>query len=225
MNVKGRHEHKLYINVFDYMQLSAHLKHIAQLDKNSLGNHGYKVRSLYFDNYSDKAVVDKLSGLSRREKFRIRLYNDDSSFIRLERKAKANRLCFKEKTAITKEQCESILGGRFNVLKEGQNPLFLELYAKICYQNLRPKTIVDYTREAYIYPAGNVRITFDKNVKVSNNVQGFFDPDLVTIPAAKATILEIKYDGFLPEIIHQVIQIGDRHEREFSKYLVSRLVH
>ncbi len=224
MNRKGRHEHKLYINPADYLQLSARLKHIAQLDKNSLGNDGYKIRSLYFDNYSNKAVMEKLSGLSRREKFRLRLYNDDSSFIRLEKKAKANRLCYKEKAPITKAQCESILAGRYDVLKEGRNPLFWELYTKMNYQNLRPVIIVDYTREAYIYPAGNVRITFDKNIKASNNVQGLFDPELVTIPAARAMILEIKYDGFIPEAIRQVIQITNRHEREFSKYLVSRLV-
>ena len=118
MSKKGRHEHKLYINMADYIQLSSQLKHIAQLDKNSLENTGYKIRSLYFDNYSDKAVVEKLSGLSRREKFRIRLYNDDSSFIRLEKKSKANKLGYKEKAPITKTQCENILAGRIDVLKE-----------------------------------------------------------------------------------------------------------
>lgn len=224
MSKKGRHEHKFYINVSDYMQLSSRLKHIAQLDSNSLDNKGYKIRSLYFDNYSDKAVVEKLSGLSRREKFRIRLYNDDSSFIRLEKKSKANRLCYKEKAPITKEQCENVLASRSDVLKDEQNPLFWELYTKMNYQNLRPKIIVEYTREAYMYHAGNVRITLDKNIKTSNNVRGLFDPDLVTMPAADAIILEVKYDGFIPEIIRQVIQVASRHEREFSKYVVSRLV-
>ena len=211
MSKKGRHEHKLYINMTDYMQLSSRLKHIAQLDKNSYGNEGYKIRSLYFDNYSDKAVTEKLSGISRREKFRIRLYNDDPSFIRLEKKSKIKRLCYKENTLITKAQCQAILAGSLESLKEGQDPLFLELYTKIRYQNLRPKTIVDYTREAYIYPAGNVRITFDSHIKTSNNVQSLFDRELVTIPAANAIILEIKYDGFIPEIIRQLIQIGCRH--------------
>lgn len=224
MNEKSRHEHKLYINLSDYMQLSSKLKHIAQLDKNSAEGNGYKIRSLYFDNYADKAVMEKLSGLSRREKFRIRLYNDDASFIRLEKKSKANRLCYKESAFITKEQCHEVLEGRYDFLKEGPDPLFLELYTKIINQNLRPKTIVDYTREAYIYPAGNVRVTFDKFIKTSNKVQGLFDPMLVTVPAANAIILEIKYDGFIPEIIRQTIQIGNRHETEFSKYVVSRLV-
>lgn len=224
MEKMGRHEHKLYINITDYTQLKSRLKHIAQLDRNSLGNEGYKIRSLYFDNYSDKAVMEKLAGLSRREKFRLRLYNDDSSYIRLEKKAKANRLCYKENAIITQEQCESIISGRYNVLKESTNQLFLELYTKISYQNLRPKVIVDYTREAFIYPPGNVRITLDSNIKSSNNIHGLFNSDLVTVPAAEGIILEIKYDGFLPEIIRQIIQIGDRQEREFSKYIVSRLV-
>ncbi len=224
MKTIGRHEHKLYINMADYLEIRARLKYLAQLDKNSVGASGYKIRSLYFDNYSDKAVTEKLSGLSRREKFRLRYYNDDPSFIRLEKKAKSNRLCYKENCLITQEQCQRLLAGDYTVLKEGQDPLFFELYSKISYQNLRPKVIIDYIREAYIYPAGNVRVTFDSKIKSSNNVQGFLEPNLVTVPAAQAFIMEIKYDGFIPEIIRQLIQTGTRHETEFSKYLVARLV-
>lgn len=224
MAQNGRHEHKLYVNVADYLQISSRLKHIAPLDMNSQGENGYKIRSLYFDNYADKAVTEKLSGQSRREKFRIRYYNDNPSFIRLEKKAKANRLCYKSNVRISKEECEAILARRFHILAIKEDPLFLELYSKIKYQNLRPRVIVDYMREAYVYPTGNVRITFDRHIKTSDNVQGIFDPDLVMIPAAKATILEIKYDGFLPEVIRQVLQVGNRRETEFSKYVVSRLV-
>lgn len=224
MSKKARHEHKMYINTSDYMQLSSRLKYIAQLDENALDDGAYKIRSLYFDNYSDKAVMEKLSGVNRREKFRIRFYNDDPSFIRLEKKSKLNRLCYKESTTLTREQCERLLNGDFGVLKDGQKPLLIELYTKMYYQNLRPRTIVDYKREAYIYPAGNVRITFDRDIRTSNNVRGLLNPELVTIPAANATILEIKYDGFIPEIIRQIVRMDNRNETEFSKYVVSRLV-
>ena len=112
----------------------------------------------------------------------------------------------------------------FEVLKDGQIPLLMELYAKMHYQNLRPKTIVDYKREAYIYGAGNVRITFDRDIRTSNNVHGLFNPELVTIPSANSTILEIKYDGFIPEIIRQIIRVDSRKETEFSKYVVSRFI-
>ncbi|MBC8587572.1 polyphosphate polymerase domain-containing protein [Paratissierella segnis] len=224
MGKKARHEHKMYINIPDYMGLVSKLKYIAKSDNNALEDGRYKIRSLYFDNYMDKAVMEKFSGVSRREKFRVRLYNDDPSFIRLEKKSKFNRLCYKESETLTKEECKKILNGEYSFLKEKKELLFIELYTKINYQNLRPKIIVDYKREAYIYSAGNVRITLDSDIRMSNNVNGIFDPKLVTIPSADAIILEIKYDGFLPEIIRQIIRIDNKNETEFSKYGVSRLV-
>jgi hypothetical protein len=92
------------------------------------------------------------------------------------------------------------------------------------YQNLRPTNVVTYRREAYRYHAGNVRITFDSQIKTSNNVNGFLNPDGAVIPATDKIILEIKYDGFLPDIIRDIVQIGWRNQLEFSKYVVSRLV-
>ena len=220
----GRHEIKLYVNTADCAQLRARLRTIAKPDEHAVDDSGYDIRSLYFDNYSDKAVIDKLSGQSRREKFRLRYYNGDTSFIRLERKSKDNKLCNKETAVVTQEQCMSILLGDYECLKVPDDPLLMEMYTKIRYQNLRPKSIVDYHREAYAYRAGNVRVTFDSNIRTSNSVIGFLNPHLVTIPAAGAIIMEIKYDAFLPDIIRDALQIGWRNQAEFSKYVVARLV-
>ena len=222
--MEGRHEIKLYVNAADCAQLRTRLRAIAKPDEHAVNDRGYDVRSLYFDNYSDKVVVDKLSGQSRREKFRLRYYNGDTSFIRLERKSKDNKLCRKETAMVSQEQCMSILAGDYECLKRPDAPLLMELYAKIRYQNLRPKSIVDYHREAYAYRAGNVRVTFDSNVRMSNSAIGFFNPSLVTIPAAGFIIMEIKYDAFLPDIIRDILQIGWRNQAEFSKYVAARLV-
>ena len=222
--MKGRHELKYYINAADYAQLRARMRIVAKPDENAGEDGGYKTRSLYFDNYSDKAVVEKLSGLSKKEKFRFRYYEDDTSFIRLERKSKTNRLAYKENAAITSAQCAEILAGSYGCLKVPESPLLMELYTKIHYQNLRPRNIVDYRREAYVYRPGNVRITFDSNIRTSNCAFRFLDPDLTTIPAAASIIMEIKYDGFLPDIIRDLLQIGWRNQTEFSKYVVARLV-
>jgi len=222
--MSGRHELKHYINATDYALLRARLRIVAKPDENAVEDGGYKIRSLYFDNYADKAIMDKLSGQSRREKFRLRYYNDDLSFIRLEKKSKANRLAYKESAAITEEQCAALLAGNYDCIKLPDTPLMMELYTKIRYQNLRPRNIVDYHREAYIYRAGNVRVTFDSHIKTSNSVIGFLNPKLVTIPAASAIIMEIKYDGFLPDIMRDILQIASRNQAEFSKYVVARLV-
>jgi len=222
--VNGRHELKHYIDASDYASIRARLRAVARPDINAGADGRYMIRSLYFDNYSDKAVVDKLSGQSRREKFRLRLYNGDTSFIRLERKSKANRLAYKESAAITAQQCAELLAGDYSCLKQQDSPLLMELHTKIRYQNLRPRNIVEYHREAYVYHAGNVRITFDTRIKTTNSVADFLKTSLTTIPATGAIIMEIKYDGFMPDFIRNCLQIGWRNQAEFSKYVVARLV-
>ena len=222
--MKGRHEHKFYINHADYFQLRSRLRVVAKADKNTDETGGYKICSLYFDNYADKAVMEKQAGVNRREKFRIRYYNDNTELIRLEKKSKVNNLTYKTNTPITKQQCDSLLLGDYEFLKNENEPLMLELYTKIHTELLRPKNIVDYEREVYVYPTGNVRITFDKNIRMSNSIKQFLAPEAVMIPSANAFILEIKYDGFLPDVIRSLLQIDRRVQTEFSKYVVSRMV-
>jgi hypothetical protein len=70
-----------------------------------------------------------------------------------------------------------------------------------------------------------VRVTFDSGIRTSNIPADFLNPKAAAIPAANAIILEIKYDGFLPDIIRDILQIGWRSQTEYSKYVVSRFVY
>lgn len=220
-----RHELKYYINLSDWMQLRQRLSLIAKPDPHADKYGRYNIRSLYFDNYADKAVFEKLSGQSIREKYRIRYYNDNLDYINLEKKSKRARMTNKQKAKLTKEQCTDLLNGNLQFMLDSGNELLQELYQKMFTQQLRPKTIVDYNREAYVYGPGNVRITIDSNVRMSNDVKPFLYADSVTIPAAAGTIiLEVKFDEFLPDIIRDIIQIDNRSSTEFSKYVVSRFV-
>lgn len=221
---RGRHELKLYINYADVLQLRSRLPFIAGLDKNAADGKGYRVKSLYFDNYNDKVLKEKMDGVNEREKFRLRLYNNDTSFIRLEKKSKKNGLCFKESAVITKDECARLLDGDLTVLKENGNPLCLELYAKMHCQLLRAKNIVDYQREAFTYPVGNVRITIDYDLRTSNNVYDFLAAKAMPVPISGVYVLEVKYDNFLPEIIRGMISLSSRRSIAFSKYAVTRIV-
>lgn len=221
---RGRHELKLYINYTDILQLRSRLPFVAGLDENATDGKGYRVKSLYFDNYNDKVLKEKIDGVNEREKFRLRLYNNDTALIRLEKKSKKNGLCFKESAIITADECTRLLDGDLSVLKENGNQLCHELYAKMHCQLLRPKNIVDYHREAYVYPIGNVRITLDYDIRASNNVQDFLKSDPVPVPITGVYLLEVKYDSFLPEIIRGVISLSSRRSTSFSKYAVTRIV-
>ena len=220
----GRHELKHYINYADVMELRARLPFVAAPDKNASDGNGYRVKSLYFDNYNDKALKEKVNGVNGREKFRLRLYNNDTSFIRLEKKSKINGLCYKESDVITEEECRRLLDGDISWLKEKGSRICLELYAKMQYQQLRAKNVVEYQREAYIYPVGNVRVTLDYDIRASGCVHDFLEPEPVPLPISGVYILEVKYDSFLPEIIRGIISLSGRRSAAFSKYAAARIV-
>ena len=224
-DIKFRHELKHFINYSDYLQIKNRLRFIAKLDNSSVADGRYKIRSLYFDNLYDKALLEKLDGINNREKFRIRFYNDDSSFIRLEKKCKTNGLTQKLGTQITKEECTKIINNDLEWIKDTKDALLLEFYSKSNYLLLKPKTIVDYIREAYIYEPGNVRVTFDMDVKSGLYSKDFYDNDLPSIKPIvnNSIILEVKYDAFLPEIITDLIQTNNRQATAISKYASCRI--
>ena len=144
-----RHEWKHPISPGDLLVLRRRLRLMARPDGH--GSQGrYLVRSLYFDTPSDRALREKLDGVNRREKFRIRTYNGDSSLIHLEKKSKLGGLCAKESAALTAEEVRLLIGGHWDWMPQDSRPLLQELYTKMRTQRLRPKTIVDYTREAYV---------------------------------------------------------------------------
>lgn len=224
-DLKFRNEIKHYINISDYFSIRSRLMQIMRIDKNSNADREYRIRSLYFDNIRDKVLMEKINGINEREKFRIRFYNDDHSFIRLEKKSKINGLCNKISESISKNECKRILNRDIDFLKVSNKGLFVELYSKMKWDLLRPKTIVDYTREAYVYPVGNVRITFDKNIRTGIHSKNLFDKDLPTINSVdnRYIVLEVKYDEFLPAIIQDIIQTNDRRAQSISKYAAARI--
>ena len=218
-----RHEWKHEINLADMITLRQRLQAVAQADVHAV-NGAYEIRSLYFDNISDKALREKLDGISRREKFRIRYYNGDTSLIHLEKKSKIGGLGTKDTTILTEEEAQAIVDGDYTWMAHVQEPLIKELHYKMTTQQLRPKTIVDYTREPYIFSAGNVRVTLDYNIRTGLMCTDFLNSECVTIPAGDAPIiLEVKWDAYLPDIIRDVIQLGSRHTCAFSKYAACRI--
>lgn len=218
-----RHEWKHEINRADYFELQKRLSIIAYPDTHGT-NGKYKVRSLYFDDLKDTALMEKINGVSRREKFRIRYYDYDLSYISLERKSKIDKLCGKVSEPLTEEQTKKILDGNICWMNNSEKPLIRELYHKIINNGLRPKTIVDYTREAFTFPAGNVRVTLDYDIRTGLGSTDFLNPACVTIPAGNsAVILEVKWDGFLPDIIRDAVQLKGRRVSAFSKYAACRI--
>lgn len=224
-NLKYRNEFKHLISPAEALVIRKRFSNVLPADPNAGPDGRYHIRSLYFDTPEDRALLDKLSGAPIKEKFRLRFYNHDHSFIRLEKKIKHYRKGTKLKAEITKEDVQNILNGDIYFLRESKQPLLREFYLKLKTERLIPKTVVDYLREAYFYPVGNVRVTIDSDIRASISSTDLFDPDLPTVAALNGDIfiLEVKYDQFLPEFIQDMIQVNSCSSTAVSKYAAGRI--
>lgn len=216
-----RHELKYAITPGGYLALRQRLRAVMKPDPHAGADGTYTIRSVYFDNYDDKALREKADGVPQREKFRIRYYNDDFSFITLEKKIKHNDLCMKLDAPLTQEEYRRLLRAPGPWMLAHPEALVRELYCKMTTQQLRPRVLVSYVREPYIFEAGNVRVTFDSDIRTSLFQRSFAEgtlPDIRAVDTPGEAVLEVKYDAFLPEVIRQLLQSGTLRRQAFSKY-------
>ncbi len=219
-----RHEMKIAINDADATVLRQRLRLVARYDEHAPQG-GYLVRSLYFDSPRDRALREKLDSVNNREKFRIRCYDRDFSFIQLEKKSKSNGLGEKAKARLTADEVSSLLAGNLAWMNDSSRPVLVELLSKIRSQGLRPKVVVEYRREPFVFGPGNVRVTLDSDVRTGMRSIAFLDPamPLIPVPGDQHGVLEVKWDAFLPDIIRDAVQLDGRRTAAFSKYAAARM--
>ena len=218
---KYRHELKYKIHFSEYLAIRQRLRSVMRPDPHAGADGTYQIRSIYFDNVYDKALREKVDGIQKREKFRIRYYNDRFSLITLEKKIKHNSLCMKKDAEITEAECRALLSGDTGWMLGHSEELVRELYCKMKSQQLRPRVLVSYKREPYVYAAGNVRVIFDSNIRTTLFHRDFLENqvrDIETEEVPGDMILEVKFDEFLPEIISCLLQTEGIRQQAFSKY-------
>lgn len=220
MTVDGlRYENKYFLSRAAYAQLKTRLAAGLETDRHALDGDGrYHIRSLYFDDVHQSGLYDKVDGVEKREKFRIRLYNGDDSFIRLEAKQKLGQMTRKLSAPLTREQTERILQGDTWWMLHSEHPLIRNFYLKWRTKLLRPAVIVDYVREPYVFE--DVRITFDMDLKSGVYGYDLFDQDLFTVAVMPCDrmILEVKYDEQLPYAVKKLLGTVPVERSAVSKY-------
>jgi len=220
-----RHELKYYLNRGDYLLLSDKLRKTMAPDAHAARTGGeYFIRSLYFDDPEDLAFREKLDGIDRRDKYRIRFYNMDSRFLKLERKHKESGYIYKESMNISREECEAILNRDYRFLAHRREPFAKHMLGQLAGCRLAPRVIVDYVREPYVFPVEDVRITFDKNIRTAYRNVDLFDPHLITYPAVEDydMVMEVKYNRYLSTHIRSLLQTDAYVRSAISKYCLCR---
>lgn len=218
-----RNEWKYYLSLWDCQAQKDRFQTVMQRDPHAEGGAHpgiYSIRSLYFDDYWNSSYNDKIAGVNYRKKYRIRIYNCNDSTIRLERKCKVGSYIHKDSARLARQEYEWLMEGRYDFLLKHKEPLCREFYYECTANVMRPKVIVDYEREPFILPEGDVRVTFDSNVRAAVPEGDLFDPSLPSyaiLPYGK-TIMEVKFTEFLPQVIQEVLPPGGQEFSAISKY-------
>ena len=215
-----RHEEKHQVNLREALVLSRRLEKLFPRDPHAGPEGFYQVVSLYYDDPYDTALRQKLDGVDRREKFRLRYYGEKPAFFKLEQKYKGTGLCGKVACKLSREEGERLLRGDSAFLLEKEEPLAREFYAKLR-RGLAPKTVVRYTREAFLYAPGNVRVTLDGDIR-AGAPERFLIPQKLLPALGGLAVVEVKYDAFLPEIVKLAAQVPNRQGTACSKYALCR---
>lgn len=214
-----RNEWKYFISLWEAESLKRRLLPFMETDPYTIDGK-YMLRSLYFDDYWNSGYEEKLMGVGERQKWRIRIYNYNDSRIKLERKKKRQSYIQKDSASITREEYDRIVAGDYAFLLHHRHPLCQEFYYECTVNLYRPKVIVDYEREPLILEEGNVRITFDSDVRAAISGFDIFDPELPTLAALEpdTLVLEVKFTEFLPGLIRKLLPLDGQEFQAVSKY-------
>ncbi len=228
-SVKYRHEIKLLLSKADYVTARTRISAIMKPDSHSLKNGDYFIRSLYFDDINHSSYWDKIAGVSHRKKFRIRTYNFSTDVIRLECKEKNGDRIRKTGVGISLDCARALIAGDSSLLKPDDSFVTAEFLSLWGGKGLRPSVVVDYVREAYVEPIGNVRITFDKALRAGisgagNSCVDIFDSELLTVPVYPngMVIMEVKYDDFIPKALSMLVSSVGGEKIAVSKFTTCR---
>lgn len=218
-----RHELKYYISPMEYHLLSNALDRVLERDPNGdEENNEYHIRSLYFDTIRNDAMLDKISGIKNRDKYRIRIYNFSDKLIRMECKTKVGNLISKRSVAIPRLLADQLIAGDPTGLERTRSGLLQDVFREMTVNLLRPVVLVDYVREAYLHPAEEVRITFDKQLHTGLLSHDLFNPYVPTISPFDhdEMILEVKFNRMMPPFIRDLLctYVHSAQNSAISKY-------
>lgn len=216
-----RHEIKFLIDYHEYQRIAAILDNFMEKDLH--GNNGmYHIRSLYFDDVFDTGFYEKSSGIDNRRKYRVRIYNMTDAIIKLERKSKFGKMTNKDSIKLSKKEYFKLIDGDIEFLKNKSSP-GKDFYVESKGKKIVPRVIIDYTREVFMLPYQNIRVTFDFEVMAGKGDNVFDKNVFMNKITGKNVILEVKYDNFFPTHIFQLIFSKNKTRISISKYALSRV--
>lgn len=193
--MQPRYERKYYLSAQTAELLKRRAASVLTPDPHSEGGR-YWVHNLYFDDIYYSAYNEKQSSAFSRDKYRLRFYNGNLDYIRLEHKHKEGELTFKRSANVTEEQYQRLAHGDLRCV---------DFFGKRGVNGLRPVIAFKYLREAYYHDTAGARLTFDSQIAGGRC----------------AGVLELKYNRFIPSFVSEMFSGFRLTMTETSKYCIA----
>lgn len=218
-----RTEKKYAITLDEYYRVKDKLGKLMAEDPHN-GKDGYLIRSLYFDTFDDSDFEEKLAGVETRRKVRLRCYGPQDSGAKLELKQKQGDLQLKRSLVLSKKDAQALAAGHSGVLLAKKEPLALEFYGLMQTRFYRPKVVIEYRRTAYIARENDIRITLDRDICAAQACLDLFSEELQLHPVMEPfnVVMEVKYNGFLPSYVKDMIRMVNVSAVSIGKYALGR---
>ena len=213
-----RREVKYEIDTCRELELKRLLSTVIEGDVHN-GENGYMVRSLYFDTPDALDYYEKIDGLEKRKKIRLRIYDFGDSPAKLELKQKQGIQQRKQSLTLSREQAEKIITGDYSCLDGfGQFGEYMRMLMQT--GAYRPACLVEYDRTAFFCRTNDTRITLDSGLRSSEGNFALFEPSVQLSPVSVPgkVMLEVKYNHFLLSYIKDVVSTVDMLSVSGSKY-------
>lgn len=226
----SRYEFKYVVNTRTARSFEDEIKNFMQYDSfiEELDEKKYPVRSLYFDNIGNSKFYEKIDGLKRREKYRLRTYSahrDGFNDVFFEIKGKQNERTYKRRVKVEPAHIEFFenIDRCFELLDLYQGVDIIEGFvAAVQREKLLPRVLIDYDRRPYVSGFDTYfRITLDDNLKAmaSHCLHDHnFGSQKKCIAGFK--IIEVKFQRRVPRWFHRLIQTYEFRRQSISKYVV-----
>jgi hypothetical protein len=220
-----RQETKYFVTSSELFVLRSLLQNLMDLDTHANKSaKTYKVTSLYFETINDSDLDEKLDGINERAKYRLRMYNRDPSLIKLEIKKKNGFVIQKDSIIIDRQTAYELMHGKFCELLSKSHDTLSAIYPIFRVNGYRPSVIVEYDREAYVLPYGNIRFSFDENLVTFGSPRQFLELSGKGTPVfdEKVHILEVKSSIGIPTHLKNILSQIRAIRSSASKYTFGR---
>ena len=189
----------------------------------------YYVRSLYFDNWATENFLEKVDGMKKRNKYRIRTYSKEENIdtpLFLEKKGRTNERTYKVRVNIDSKHLNYFLHPGFHdiILSKYKDNELAEGFVFDCNRKrLKPRVLVDYDRRPYLNNFGlYFRLTFDSHITALKTDTLYPGADSQPFQECRSgyTVLEVKFERSMPPWFHRIIQNYNLRRLSISKFVI-----